>query len=276
MARKKQSTRLRKQPTVRRMRSATAVSRPRRQISKTAKQRRRRNNRRVSVPTQSIKQVVFTSRWISLGLLALTLYALFIIGNDSRYYLTYIPVDGTVTISPAEIVAATELAGSHIFAADPSAAAEQISAISGITSATVTLSWPNEVQIKITEESPIALWRDNGLTYWITEGGGLIYSQTSIAGLLSIVSEIPVIEEVETAPVDSEIGISGITESGTDESEASVEEIKDVPTPSLAFIPTAVLEGALQLQELRPNIEQLYYRPNGGLSYQDGLQALHI
>ena len=31
-----------------------------------------------------------------------------------------------------------------------------------------------------------------------------------------------------------------------------------------------VLEGALQLRELRPNIEQLYYQPSGGLSYQDG------
>jgi hypothetical protein len=30
------------------------------------------------------------------------------------------------------------------------------------------------------------------------------------------------------------------------------------------------MQGALQLRELRPNIDQLYYRPSGGLSYQDG------
>ena len=35
-------------------------------------------------------------------------------------------------------------------------------------------------------------------------------------------------------------------------------------------MPQDVLEGALQLRALRPNIEQLYYRPSGGLSYQDG------
>ena len=35
-------------------------------------------------------------------------------------------------------------------------------------------------------------------------------------------------------------------------------------------MPTDVLAGALQLRELRPNIDRLYYRPGAGLSYQDG------
>ena len=39
---------------------------------------------------------------------------------------------------------------------------------------------------------------------------------------------------------------------------------------SFAFVPREVLEGAIQLRELRPTIEKLYYQPHGGLSYQDG------
>ncbi|MEM7118732.1 MAG: hypothetical protein AAF614_40315, partial [Chloroflexota bacterium] len=38
----------------------------------------------------------------------------------------------------------------------------------------------------------------------------------------------------------------------------------------LLKVPQEVLAGALQLRELRPNIERLYYRPAGGLSYEDG------
>jgi hypothetical protein len=38
----------------------------------------------------------------------------------------------------------------------------------------------------------------------------------------------------------------------------------------VGFIPQDVLLGALQLRQLRPNIDKLYYRPSGGLSYQDG------
>jgi hypothetical protein len=42
------------------------------------------------------------------------------------------------------------------------------------------------------------------------------------------------------------------------------------PVGALTFIPVEVLEGALQLRQLRPNIELLYYRPANGLSFEDG------
>jgi hypothetical protein len=35
-------------------------------------------------------------------------------------------------------------------------------------------------------------------------------------------------------------------------------------------VPDEVLDGALLLRELRPNIDALYYDASGGLSYQDG------
>ncbi|RIK17338.1 MAG: hypothetical protein DCC51_12495, partial [Anaerolineae bacterium] len=37
-----------------------------------------------------------------------------------------------------------------------------------------------------------------------------------------------------------------------------------------AFVPQPVLAGALQLRELRPNIDKLIYKPSDGLGYQDG------
>ena len=46
-----------------------------------------------------------------------------------------------------------------------------------------------------------------------------------------------------------------------------------VATPisaNIRFVPHDVLVGALQLKDLRPNIDQLFYRPSSGLSYQDG------
>jgi hypothetical protein len=55
-----------------------------------------------------------------------------------------------------------------------------------------------------------------------------------------------------------------------DDAEAEAGEEIAEPAADVAFVPSAVLQGALQLRELRPNIDQLYYRPSGGLSYQDG------
>ncbi len=36
------------------------------------------------------------------------------------------------------------------------------------------------------------------------------------------------------------------------------------------FVAGEILAGALQLRELRANIDRLYYEPGNGLSYQDG------
>lgn len=56
---------------------------------------------------------------------------------------------------------------------------------------------------------------------------------------------------------------------GTDET-AETGETAVAPHAAIGFVPDNVLTGALQLRQLRPNIDKLYYRPGSGLSYQDG------
>jgi hypothetical protein len=56
-----------------------------------------------------------------------------------------------------------------------------------------------------------------------------------------------------------------------DETTAETGAATEAQTESeAAFVPEAVLAGALQLRELRPNIDKLYYKPSDGLGYQDG------
>jgi hypothetical protein len=166
------------------------------------------------------------------------------------------------------------LAGHHIFAADPQEAAERIGAIPGVVTTTVTLHWPNEVAIRIKEQPPLAIWQEGDSTFWINENGGLTPARAETIGLLTIISEIaaqPVPRSVsndarpaETAVVDEEeeTFVDGEIEPLEDQSQASEAQA--------AFVPEPVLQGALQLRQLRPNIDKLYYRPPGGLSYQDG------
>ncbi|MCB0000443.1 MAG: FtsQ-type POTRA domain-containing protein [Anaerolineales bacterium] len=246
--------RLRKQPKMRR--AQTAVSMPRLEIPKTARQRRRRTRQQwVRQPMSLLRAILFSARWVSLGLLALSVYALYLIGMDEQFYVTFIPVEGAHTIPAEEVVAASGLAGTHVFAVDPNAAAAQINELPGIIGASVAMNWPNDVTIQVTEDSPVALWRENGTDFWVNRQGSLIPARMGNMGLLQIVSEMvpaaaPVVAEGE-GQVEEETAVS-------------------TPTTSLPFIPTDVLNGALQLRELRPNIEQLYYRPAGGLSFQDG------
>lgn len=243
---------LRKQPKMRRVQAATSVTMPPLMVPKTAAQRRKRNRRRQRwySPLLMIKKVIFTSRWVSLGLLSLCIYALVLTGLSLNFYLTLIPVDGTHSLPPVEIVAASGLAGSHIFAADPNVAAQRITELPGVISATVTLGWPNEVLIQITEDSPVAIWQEGGRQFWITRDGQLLVSRSEVEGLPLIVSEMSVVTEA-------------VAEAGED---VSPEEI---PQTSLAFVPMNILEGVLQLRDLWPDVVQFYYRPSGGLSFDD-------
>ena len=249
--------RLRKQPKMRRVQSASYVAPSRISVPKQARRRRRRNQRLSRIPTDGIKRFVFSSRWISLILLAIMIGALVLIGLDENFYLSVIPVEGSVSIPAEEIVAASGLGGVHIFAADPNLAAERIAEeVPGVIAVAVTLSWPNDVLIQVEEESPVAIWSEQGQKFWVTEDGRLLPARSNINDLLTLESEIPIAPQPVFTP----------------ETEADdAEELADTgPQASIAFVPDGVLEGAMLLQQLRPNIDKLYYRPSSGLSYEDG------
>jgi cell division septal protein FtsQ len=234
----------------------SAIPMPRLRVPKNARRRRRRNRARVRVPVASLRQIFFSARWLSLGLLALSIYALTIVGLDEKFYITAIPVEGVISLPATEVVQASGLAGSHIFAADPSVAAQGImDNVSGIISATVTLTWPNQVSINVTEDSPIAIWVEGSNQFWVTRAGRLIPARSESLGLLMIQSEVEVSGETAVSPTN-------LSETETSEKEA--------PTANIRFVSQDVLAGALQLKQLRPNIDRLFYRPSSGLSFQDG------
>ena len=236
---------------------------PRLRVPKTARRRRRRNQRQwLQRPKLAIKNVLLSARWISLTLLAISVYALYLTAMDESFYLTLIPIEGIDTIPPAEIVAASGLGGAHVFSVDPTIAAERINNVPGVISASVSIQWPNVAAIQVTEDSPIAVWRDKGTDYWVNRNGTLMPARSGGQTLLKIESEIPAVASVPT--IEETTAAADETTNG--------EAVEVIPTidSSLPFIPQEVLAGALQLRELRPNIERLYYRPSGGLSYEDG------
>lgn len=271
---------LRKQPRMRRVYSATPTPMPNLAMPKTARKRKQRNSRqRISRPLSGVRGFILNTRWFSLAVLALTGYALFIIGGDDRFYLNYIPVEGSSSIEINDIVAESGLAGKHIFAADPQEAADRIGEIGGVVTATVTLHWPNDVAIRIREKPPLATWQEGDRTYWIDQDGHLSPARAQTVGLLNIISEVPVATKDEAQPVDeenlteAEQKAAAAAEQATAETDAAAEESETGETQAgsrAAFVPREVLLGALQLRELRPNIDKLYYKPSDGLGYQDG------
>jgi hypothetical protein len=265
---------LRKQPKRRRVQSTSAVNLPQLKMPKTAdKRRRRKKTEPVRFGLNTLKRFLFSSRWISLGLLIVSVYALVDIYREQRFYLTYIPVEGSVAVSPDEIAEASGLAGRHAFAADPTEAARKIGEIPGIISATVTLRWPNQVFIAVNEEVPVAIWAENDREFGVTQSGRLIPAVQLRQDLLRIESET----EFTPFPIggDGTSGKLSLPKEKDDAGSASAntkngkDDGQEKQLTSLAFIPPDILNGAMQLQALRPTIDTLYYKPAGGLSYED-------
>lgn len=262
---------LRKQPR-RRVESRSAFRIPSLQVPSTARKRRRRNRLAVRFPAAAIKRVLFSSRWISLFLLALCVFALVTVGMDEGFYLTTIPVDGVASIPASEIVEVSGLAGAHIFAADPVEAADSIATMPGVISATVSLEWPNSALIRIKEDTPIAVWQEGDETYWITDGGSLVPARIDVPGLLHIRANDSENSDVSTLPsatLETQEESDASVPEETDR-EASVSGESESQIAAMPFVPEDVLQGALQLRELRPNIDVLNYDVSGGLSFQDG------
>jgi len=263
MSNEQQRKHLRKQPKRRRVQSATALPSPQLQLPKTAQKRRRKKKTEpVRFGLHTLKRIVFSSRWISLALLAAAVYALVDIYHEPRFYLTYIPVEGTVALSPEEVAKASGLPGSHVFAVDPAEAAGGIGELPGIISSTVTLRWPNQVYIEVAEESAVAIWLENGVEYGVTASGRLFPAVRPNPTLLRIESETQAtLTRTQGDGTPGELEREGVNGGTVKDDELNT---------SLTFVPREVLAGAMQLRELRPAIEKLYYQPNGGLSYQDG------
>ena len=177
------SRRRRKQPKLTRVQATGAAALPHVKVPPDAKRRKRRNNRRLRLPAASLKQLVFSARWASLLVLAACIWALVTIARDESFYLAAIPVEGARAFSASEIVASSGLANVHIFAADPNEAARLIGEMPGIESAEVSLEWPNQVAIQVTETEPVALWKQNGRTYWVDAAGLLIPARANAAAI---------------------------------------------------------------------------------------------
>ncbi len=246
--------RLRKQPRVRRINASATMAMPSMRVPATANRRRKRNIGRLRIPGEATRRVLLSARWASLLLLVLSVGALAIIGLNEDFYVTFIPVDGVASISPEEIVAASGLAGAHVFSVDPGTVAENISELPGVISATVKLSWPNELQISIREDAPVAIWVQDEKQYWVSKEGALLPARMTVGGLLVIEAEgliLPGADAEDPVAVEDE----------------AVEEAE--PAAGNPYLPPEILAGALELQQLIPGLTKLYYDPSGGLSFQD-------
>ena len=187
--------------------------------------------RGLSLPALELPRFAGTWRMASLTMVVLLAAMLLRLLTDRQMYVTAINLGGAALVPPEEIFAESGLAGQHIFWANPAAAAERVSQIPGIAAAHVEVAWPARVTVVVEERVPQVILQEGGQKWWVDGQGQKFKARGDLPGLLPI-------ESVDGQALDG--------------------------------LPPEAVAGALQLKQLRGNIEKLYYEPARGLSYQDG------
>jgi cell division septal protein FtsQ len=153
--------------------------------------------------------------------------------TDQRMYVRELNLGGAALVPADEIYRESGLARQHIFWVSPEDVERRLTEVSGIASAQASVQWPNVVTVVVTEKVPVIKLVEGKQEWWVNTAGERFTVRGDVPGLLPI-------------EVDDAANMAGET------------------------VPYAAIQGALQLKELRPNIERLHFDTEHGLSYQDG------
>jgi len=191
----------------------------------------------VNVRLPAIPRIPLTWRLASFSMCLLLGAMLVRLITDRSMFIDGINLGGSALVPGEEIYSSSGIAGVHIFWVDPAEVQRQVLEVPGIAGATVSVQWPNQVTLVVTERIPVVTWIENERTWWVDADGHRFRARQDLPGLLPIT---------------------------VDDSKCKSN------TPDGQAVPAQAIHGALQLRELRPNIERLHYDSLHGLSYQDG------
>jgi len=157
--------------------------------------------------------------------------------SSAGFYVQTVAVGGLQTLTKEEVFGLTGVAEMHIFWVDPAQVEANLEASPTINGAQVRLGWsPQLVQIVIQEREPALIWQQAGAETWVDLQGRVMVLREDRPGLLRVSYE-------------------GLASSALGPNDA---------------IPEDVLQGALQLHSLFPEVEVLRYSPDYGLGFRDG------
>ncbi len=225
--------------------TATRIRTPKRATTPAARSTRRSSNWsataartgkvRSTGATVALPQIQVSWRAASLAMVMLLGSLLLHLLSSSDYFVTAISLAGSHYVPGDDIYSASGVNNINILWIDPAQIKVDVEAVPGIKSATVEVAWPNSVFIEVIENEPVLAWSQGGQTMWVDSEGVVFPSRGELSGLVPIA--------VDDATV---------------------------PLAEGSRIPVSVIQGALQLKQLRSNIELLHYDSANGLSYQDG------
>jgi cell division septal protein FtsQ len=192
---------------------------------------------RTSLEHSETRQSNLQWRLLSLIIvLSLSAILLLMVMSDV-FYVRSIAVGGLNYLTKEEIFAYTDVANMHIFWIDADEVRENLLQSPAVADAEVSLGWPPQmVNVLIEERQPALVWEQGGTAIWVDVQGYIMAQRQDLPNLMRISAEIPV---------------------------------EEGPLGGSRQVDEAVVVGALQLQELLPDVAVLRYDAVRGLGYRN-------
>jgi hypothetical protein len=152
------------------------------------------------------------------------------------FYIHSVTVGGLRYLTKEEVFALTDVANLHVFWVDPDAVREAVLRSPTIADARVYVTWPpNMVQIIIEEREPALVWEQAGAATWIDLQGRVMRQYEDRPDLLRVAAD----QSIE-GPLGPNVRIDA-----------------------------GIVNGAVQLHALFPDVSLFRYNPIKGLGYRD-------
>lgn len=176
-------------------------------------------------------------RLLSVVLLGLNVLVLRMAFSDSRFTVERPEVVGNDLLSESQIRSIAGVEGERVFILDPDHIEEMVTSYPEVISAQVQIGWPAKVSIEISERQPVVEWSDANRVWWLSQDGVAFLRREPKPGLVKIVSEKP------SLSIDRD--------------------------PSSPVLDQSLLDSALELDRLLPEVEQFSYDRSYGLGILD-------
>ncbi len=179
------------------------------------------------------------TRWRAISaLIVLTFVAVLVLTfTTDLFYIRSVQVRGLEYLTTEEVFAFADVANYHLFWLDPEAVRENILRSASIADADIELGWPpNMINIKVEERQPAIIWSESGEENWVDLQGRMMTSRIPLDNLMRI-----------------NVSVGAFDEPLTDGQQ----------------LDNDIVFGALQMQELLPNLNSLNYDPIHGLGWTD-------
>ena len=179
------------------------------------------------------------TRWRAVSALIVLVFGavLVLIFTTELFYVRSIQVRGLEYLTVEEVFAFADVANYHLFWLDSERVRDNILRSSSVADATVELGWPPDmINIQIEERQPAVIWSESGVEMWVDLQGRMMKARVELPNLMRINATVGAFDE---------------------------------PLTDGRQLDDDIVFGALQIQELLPDMTSLNYDPVYGLGWTD-------